>query len=128
MYVLDEDPATPFAHAYVTVPLTYEGEVRLQAADTAIGGQGDQGALFISTSCIQAGRAICFMQYLKSQQGAKLTHWGVEGLHYTVQEDGTLAYEAQYRNPKNYTSDQASISLPIQEKTGIELWNYGSAV
>lgn len=122
-----EQHDTPLPYQLVEGPLAYQGEVRYRAADLSLG-ESDLGwkggGLFISKACAQPDRAILFFQFLKSQQGAKLTHWGVEGLHYTVQEDGTLAYEAQYRNPENYTSDQASISLPIQEKTGIELWNY----
>ena len=120
MYVLDEDPATPFAHAYVTVPLTYEGEVRLQAADTAIGGQGDQGALFISTSCIQAGRAICFMQYLKSQQGAQLTHWGLQDEHYTLDDEGFVTFAADYAYPQQMVDDMGFMSSV--KKAGLDYW------
>ena len=120
MYVLDEDPTTPFAHAYVTAPLTYEGEVRLQAADTAIGGQGDQGALFISTSCVRADRAICFMQYLKSQEGAQLTHWGVQDEHYTLDEDGFVTFTADYAYPQQMVDDMGFMSSV--KKAGVDYW------
>ncbi len=120
MYVLDEDPTTPFAHAYVTAPLTYEGEVRLQAADTAIGGQGDQGALFISTSCVRADRAICFMQYLKSQEGAQLTHWGIRDEHYALDEDGNITYLEAYRYPSEVINDIGL--LTSMNRKGLGYW------
>lgn len=122
-----EQHDTPLPYRLVERPLAYQGEVRYRASDLSIGESvtgWKNGGLFISKACAQPDRAILFFQFLKSQQGAKLTHWGVEGKHYTVQEDGTLLYEAQYRNPEDYVSDQASLSVPIQEKTGIELWNY----
>ena len=112
-----------FAHVLLSTPLTYEGEIRLQAADTAIGypdGHSDQSALFISTSCVQAGRAICFMQYLKSQQGAQLTHWGLQDEHYTLDDEGFVTFAADYAYPQQMVDDMGFMSSV--KKAGLDYW------
>ena len=112
-----------FAHVLLSTPLTYEGEIRLQAADTAIGypdDHSDQGALFISTSCVRADRAICFMQYLKSQEGAQLTHWGIQDEHYALDEDGNITYLEAYRYPSEVINDIGL--LTSMNRKGLGYW------
>ncbi len=114
-------PETPFAHALIPAPLTYQGEVQLKAWDTAIGASGpsDQvGGLFIARSCAHPDRAILFLQFLKSPEGARLTSWGQEGEHYTLNEEGLPVYLPDYRD-----SDTASRSNP-RSQAGIGVWNF----
>ena len=114
-------PEEPFAHALITAPLTYQGEVRLQALDTAIGASGpsDQvGGLFIARTCAHPDRAILFMQFLKSPEGARLTSWGLEGEHYTLNEEGLPVYLPEYRDP-----EKSSDGNP-RTQAGIGVWNF----
>ena len=45
------------------------------------------------------------MQFLKGDEGAQLTHWGVEGEHYTRDKDGLITYAASYQNEKTDAYD-----------------------
>ena len=114
-------PEEPFAHALIPAPLTYQGEVQLQAMDIAIGANGpsDQvGGLFIARTCAHPDRAILFLQFLKSPEGARLTSWGVEGEHYTLNEEGLPVYQPEYRDP-----EKSSGANP-RTQAGIGVWNF----
>lgn len=119
---------SPFPYVLAEGPLRYQGEIRYRTADVDTAKSSmriwDDGGLFISKACAQPERAILFLQFLKSPQGARLTHWGVEGLHYTVQEDGTLRYHAEYRRPAEDASGGglASLSSSVRSKTGLGQW------
>lgn len=87
-----DDPSDPPVDAILTQPLTWEGEVRMAASDHDIGTvmpcNRNCGGLFISATSNNKERAILFMQFLRSEDGAKLTHWGIEGEHYEQDQNG----------------------------------------
>jgi putative aldouronate transport system substrate-binding protein len=91
--------------------LTYKGEDNLPKVSSDYG--TGWSSCFISTNCENPGRAICFMEFMKSPFGDKLTQWGIEGVHYEL-VDGL---------PKNLESFQ---NRPDEEKgsdyTGIGPW------
>ncbi len=64
----------------VVQPLTYKGEVRITLSDFSTG----WSSCFITRNCENPGRAICYMEFLKSPQGDQLTQWGIEGVHYEL--------------------------------------------
>ena len=51
---------------------------------------------FISKNCKTPDRAINFVEYLKSPYGDHLTQWGIEGEHYTLNEDGLIVRTDYY--------------------------------
>ena len=72
----------------VTEALTWQGEDQMTAVSTNDDyGLTSGGGLFISQTCHDKERAILFYQFLRGDFGAKLTHWGVEGVHYTLDEE-----------------------------------------
>jgi putative aldouronate transport system substrate-binding protein len=129
---LGQQDKEAFPFTLWTQPLTYQGEVRLQAADQAIGqaddtlGKGTNRFLgtFITRKCAHPDRAIMFLQYLKSDQGAKLVKWGVEGEQYTLDDDGFPVYKEEYRVKASVLEDAGISSSPQDYKTGIDLWNF----
>ena len=119
--------AAPFAYSMVEEPLTYGGEIRLQAADhraywdeqhTAFG--YTRGGLFITSGCVQKERAILFMQFLKGREGAQLVSWGVEGIHYERDDQGNLIYLPEYRNDEDYINENTH----ALSKHGVDYWNW----
>jgi putative aldouronate transport system substrate-binding protein len=88
--------------------LTYKGEIRYKMLDIGIG----WSSFFITKKCKDPERAIRFAEFLKSPEGDELTQWGVEGVHYTLNEDGLL------ERPEKYASLQA------QEDAGLGLWYF----
>ena len=61
---------------------------------------------FISTNCENPGRAINYMEFLKSPQGDQLCQFGIEGVHYTLvdgvpkQTEEFLARPSEQRESK----------------------------
>jgi putative aldouronate transport system substrate-binding protein len=79
--------------------LTYQGETRLSLTDFSTG----WSSCFIAKTCQNPGRAINYMEFLKSPQGDKLTQWGIEGKHYTLTEDGMIKRTEEFLNyPKDH--------------------------
>ncbi len=119
--------AAPFAYCMVEEALSYEGEVRLQAADQraywdeqhSVFGYA-RGGLFITSGCVQAERAILFMQFLKGRQGAKLVKWGVEGIHYELDTQGNLTYLPEYRNDEAFINEYTH----ALKEHGVDYWNW----
>lgn len=92
----------PLTHA-----LTYKGEDRFQPMDASIG----WASCFISKDTKHPDRAIRYMEFLKSPEGDQLTQWGIEGMHYTLNEDNLLI------RPENFNQ-----WLPTE--TGIGPWYF----
>ena len=105
---LSTDMTKPY-FKIVKEPLTYKGEDLLTYPDYNIG----WASTFLSASCENLDRAICFMEFLKSPQGDELTQWGIEGKHYTLNEDGLIVRTEEYNN---YTADEL-------KQTGIGPWD-----
>ena len=104
---LSTDMTKPY-FKIVKESLTYKGEDLLTYPDYNIG----WASTFLSASCENLDRAILFMEFLKSPQGDELTQWGIEGKHYTLNEDGLIVRTEEYNN---YTADEL-------KQTGIGPW------
>ena len=75
--------------------VTYKGEDRYSEliSDNSIG----WASCFISSNCENPGRAICFMEFMKSPEGDKLSQLGIEGLTYNM-VDGVPKQTEEYIN------------------------------
>lgn len=67
-------------------PLKVDGEIKYKLLQWSTG----WSSTFITKNCKNPERAILFMEFLKSPEGDQLTQWGIEGVHYTLTEDGLL--------------------------------------
>ena len=45
-------------------------------------------SFFITSNCKNPDRAILFAEFLKSPEGDHLSQWGIEGVHYTLTDNG----------------------------------------
>ncbi|NLO82096.1 MAG: extracellular solute-binding protein [Clostridiales bacterium] len=88
-------------------PLKVDGEIKYKLLQWSVG----WSSTFITKKCKNPERAILFMQFLRSPEGDQLTQWGIEGVHYTLTEDGLL------KRPEGFTE------LTTQE-TGIGPWYF----
>ncbi len=79
----------------VEKPLTYQGEEQIGKVMVDYG--TGWSSCFISTNCENPGRAICYMEFLKSPQGDMLSQFGVEGVHYNM-VDGKVKQTEEYLN------------------------------
>ena len=79
----------------VEKPLTYQGEERISNVMVDYG--TGWSSCFISTNCENPGRAICYMEFLKSPQGDQLCQFGIEGVHYNL-VDGKVKQTEEYLN------------------------------
>ncbi|UVI32782.1 hypothetical protein [Paenibacillus spongiae] len=80
----------------VTKALTYKGEDKLKIVDSSVG----WASLFISKKVKDPARAIKYMQFLKSPEGDMLTQWGIENVHYKLNDDGLLQRSEDFYNKK----------------------------
>ena len=72
---------------------TYKGENRTVVTDYGTG----WASTFITKNCTEPGRAICFMEFMKSPEGDKLSQLGIEGYTYTM-VDGVPKSTEEYIN------------------------------
>ena len=72
---------------------TYKGENRTVVTDYSTG----WASTFISTNCENPGRAICFMEFMKSPEGDLLSQLGIEGYTYTL-VDGAVKRTEEWNN------------------------------
>ena len=91
--------------------ITYKGVVGLNEASYDYG--TGWSSTFISTNCENPGRAICFMEFLKSPQGDQLTQWGIEGVHFDLVDGLPVKTDAWYER----TAEEQQASY-----TGIGPW------
>lgn len=62
------------------------------AYDASIGWMGT----FISKNCSDPETAIRYMQFIHSEEGARLTQWGREGQEYTLDENGAPVFSDEW--------------------------------
>ncbi len=74
--------------------LTYKGVDGLSEVSFDYG--TGWSSCFISSNCENPGRAICYMEFLKSPQGDQLTQWGIEGVHFDL-VDGLPVTREDYK-------------------------------
>ncbi len=87
-----DDLSKPFFDQ-VMEPLTYKGQNLYYQNDYGLG----FASCFISTNCAEPGRAICFMEFMKSPEGDKLSQLGIEGYTYEM-VDGVPKQTEEYIN------------------------------
>ena len=109
--------------AYGYFPVTVNESVKYADFQSAgyLGGWG----LAITTNCADPERAIKFFDWMCTEEAQILTHWGVEGEHYTV-ENGKRTLKPEILEMRN--ADPA-----WQQTTGIKKYmypfpTYGNAV
>lgn len=100
---------------YAGLPLTMDEETKspmlmYQGLTT---GQG----VGITTACEDPVTAIKFLDYLCSDEGQVLLNWGVEGVHYFVDENGM-----RYRTEEEI--EAANSDSDYKKKTGVGFHNY----
>lgn len=100
---------------YAGLPLTMDEETKspmlmYQGLTT---GQG----VGITTACEDPVTAIKFIDYLCSDEGQVLLNWGVEGVHYFVDENGM-----RYRTEEEI--EAANSDSDYKKKTGVGFHNY----
>lgn len=81
---LDKIEGNTLRYTALSAPLKVEGETRYAPVFPSLGFAG----YYITKSCEEPGRLIKLMEFLKSPEGDKLSQWGVEGVDYTLSEDG----------------------------------------
>jgi len=127
LYILQDadGPASKdFPYAIFEAPLTFEGEIRYQAADqnsymTQLRvRKTSRGALFITNACIKADRAIQFLAFLRGNEGSQLVTWGVEGIHFNHTDDGLVEYKP------DYTNSRVNRYYEGNKKHGINYWTF----
>lgn len=77
---LDKQADNAIRYTALNKPLTVNGEMRYHPVYANAGFAG----LYITTACKNPERLVQLMEFLKSEEGDKLTQWGVEGLDYTL--------------------------------------------
>lgn len=93
--------------APVSTALTHDGKDEFAPLDAATG----WAYFFLSKKNKNPGRAINYMEFLKSPEGDQLTQWGIEGKHYTLTEDKLL------KRPEGFEDLKAT-------ETGIGPWYF----
>jgi putative aldouronate transport system substrate-binding protein len=78
----------------VIKPLTYNGKTLCKPIDSSIG----WASFFITKKNKNPERAIKFVEFLKSEEGQKLTQWGIEGKQYSLSPEGYIT------RPKGFNS------------------------
>jgi len=84
----------------------------------------DDGAgwagVFISKKCKDPGRAIKFMEFMKSVEGGRLTNWGIEGVHYNLDSQGYPVWTPEFGEMmKDYEN--------TIKKVGISAWQFAAS-
>ena len=69
----------------------------------------------ISTTCEYPEIALQWLDYRYTEEGSILANWGVEGVTYTVNDDGSLAYtDLIVNNPEGMTATLAQFRYMLQ--------------
>lgn len=88
-----DDLSKPY-YNMVVEPLAYKGDNTRWNELLVDYGTGWAGT-YISKNCENPGRAICYMEFLKSPQGDELTFFGIEGTDWERTADGGIRYTDQ---------------------------------
>lgn len=79
----------------------------------------------ITTSCQDPVRAIKFLDYICSDEGAVLYKWGIEGENYELDENG-MRYRPQEEIERSQTDSDYSKKTGIGNYTGFPIWGDGA--
>lgn len=100
--------------AYTGFPCTTEEGIQWlgdQPGDVA-----QNGGFSITTACENPEKLINFFNFLASEEGQILTEWGIEGVNYTIDENGN-----RVRNPED-VEEEAKDSTAYQKRTGVKMY------
>ena len=79
----------------------------------------------ITMSCEDPGRAVKFLDFLCSDEGAVLHKWGVEGVHYQLDENG-MRYRSQEEIDASNSDPDYSKKTGIGNYTGFPIYGDGA--
>lgn len=79
----------------------------------------------ITTSCKDPVRAVKFLDYICSDEGAVLYKWGIEGENYLLDENG-MRYRPQEEIDKSQSDPDYSKKTGIGNYTGFPIWGDGA--
>jgi len=79
----------------------------------------------ISSSCKDPVRAIKFLDYICSDEGAVLYRWGIEGENYELDENG-IRYRPQEEIDKSKSDPDYSKKTGIGNYQGFPIWGDGA--
>lgn len=79
----------------------------------------------ITTSCADPVRAVKFLDYICSDEGAVLYKWGIEGENYLLDENG-MRYRPQEEIDKSQTDPDYSKKTGIGNYNGFPIWGDGA--
>lgn len=100
---------------YARLPVTVSEEYKDQSLKNY--GFGGGWGIAISESCENKERAFEFLDWMASDEAQVLLNWGIEGEHYTVNEDGKRELLPEVQEQKNTDPD-------FSKKTGIGAYVY----
>ena len=100
---------------YARLPVTVSEEYVDQSLKDY--GFGGGWGIAISESCENKERAFEFLDWMASDEAQVLLNWGIEGEHYTVNEDGKREVLPEIQEQKNTDPD-------FSKKTGIGAYIY----
>lgn len=109
---LKKDGKLDSAYGYFPVTLNESTKYADFQSSGYLGGWG----LAITTNCADPARAMKFFDWMCKEESQILTHWGIEGEHYTI-EDGKRVLKPEVLAMRD--SDPA-----WQQKTGIKKYMY----
>jgi len=105
---------TPLPYYLIQEPLTWRGETKYAAADNEIGFTEGRSRAVLIGKANQPERALLYLQFLASEEGTKLTRWGLEGTHYQLDENKMPEVIEKYRADSSY----------LLTREGVDIWAY----
>lgn len=90
------------------------GEDTIALVNTNVGWSGT----FITKNCSDPERAIEFMSWCRSEEGRKLTAWGIEGKDWEYNDEGLTVTTEEYRQAVSEGKEK-------QKDFGIGVWIFG---
>jgi hypothetical protein len=113
-------------------PLTWQGEIRYDPKLIDLGADpwlyNQKSGLFITRNCSNPQMAMELIRYLKSEDGAKLVRWGVEGEDYVLKDkapqfaDSMLADEGIVNFLMGSYSTKDKIYSEMEREKGVGIW------
>lgn len=86
--------------------------------DSDIGWSG----IYVTKSNKNPERAIKFLQFMFSEEGQRLSSWGIEGVHYVLDADGNPQFATPELEALKQDNDK------FEQQTGINRWVFGSTL
>jgi len=113
-------------------PLTWQGEIRYDPKLVDLGADpwlyNQKSGLFITRNCSNPQMAMELIRYLKSEDGAKLVRWGIEGEYYVLKDkapqfsEDMLADEGVVNFLLGSYSTKNKIHSEMEREKGVGIW------